>query len=505
MRQAGSSGDSIKGKTHMKTVVKTLPACIVFTAMLLTHALAADLLITNARLIDGTGAVPQEGVSILIRDGLISAIGDTAPADGVQVLDAAGATVLPGLIDSHVHLFWGPGGFKFGLTAPATLVDDNGVFDLAAWKSMFGAYTAQYLRAYLACGVTTVLEAASAPDVIAEIRRMLDAGNPGPRYLSLGPGLTTPAGYGDSKKHVTSNSDIATHFEKIDALKTSGVKVFMERGWDFAAKLPVWSAADRDAIATRAAQRGLPIFVHATCEQDQLNAVSMGARALMHPVIMRDAVLSGDAIRTIADTRTYQLTTLMWAGGGELPFFVPSQLKDPLLDLVVPASELADARNPVMRWRAKLMYMKTNVYGQPPLQGLLAKMRFLSKRQCRQWLGISQESLKLEHDAGIKLVVGSDSPYWPTALYSFHGPSTLREIELLGEAGITPMEAIKAATINAAEMLGLDKEIGTVEVGKRAELIIVKDDPLKDLANLRSILWTVQAGVAKTPEQWMRP
>ncbi len=192
----------------------------------------------------------------------------------------------------------------------------------------------------------------------------------------------------------------------------------------------------------------------------------------------------------------------MWAGGGELPFFEPAELKDPLLDLVVPESELADARNTHMRWNAKMGTIQTSVSG-PLWKRFLSGLKLLSKRQCLEWLGISQKSLRLEHEAGVKLVVGSDSPYWPTALYSFHGPSTLREIELLGESGITPMEAIKAATINAAEMLGLDNEIGTVEVGKKADLVIVKDDPLKDLANLRSILWTVQGGVAKTPEQWM--
>ena len=70
-------------------------------------------------------------------------------------------------------------------------------------------------------------------------------------------------------------------------------------------------------------------------------------------------------------------------------------------------------------------------------------------------------------------------------------------------AGMTPMEAIQAATIVPAEMLGMEEEIGTVEVGKRADLLIVQDDPLSDLKNLKTILWTVQSGVAKTPEQWM--
>ena len=488
----------------MKSLMKSQAVFILFTAVLLTNAFAADLLIKNARLIDGTGALPKAGVSILIRGGLIAAIGDNASAEGVQVLDADNATVLPGLIDSHVHLFWGPGGFKYGLTTMSTLKNENGVFDLAAWRSMYGLYTPQYLRAYLACGVTTVLDAASAPEVITEIRSLLDSGNPGPRFLALGPGLAAPGGYGDGKNHVTSNNDITAQFAQIDTLGTSGVKVFMESGWDFATQFPTLSAEARDNITMQAEQRHLPIFVHASSEQDQLDAVSMGAHALMHPVIMRDSVLSDSAISRIAETQTYQVTTLMWAGGGELTFFEPLLLKDSLLDQVVPASELADARNPFMRWSAKRTMIKLSMWGQPLLKRWSAAINlFLNKNQCNKWLSTSQESLRLEHEAGVKLVVGSDSPYGSTALFSFHGPSTLREIELLGESGITPMEAIKAATINAAEMLGLDKEIGTVEVGKKAELVIVRDDPLKDLANLRSILYTVQGGVAKTPEQWM--
>ena len=78
-----------------------------------------------------------------------------------------------------------------------------------------------------------------------------------------------------------------------------------------------------------------------------------------------------------------------------------------------------------------------------------------------------------------------------------------REIELLGGAGLSPAQAIEAATQTPARMLGLSGEIGTIEPGKRADLMIVRGDPLKDLRALRSILWTVKNGVAHTPAEWM--
>lgn len=87
----------------------------------------------------------------------------------------------------------------------------------------------------------------------------------------------------------------------------------------------------------------------------------------------------------------------------------------------------------------------------------------------------------------------------------FHGSSMLREVELLGEAGLTPLDAIASATRVPAAMLGLADEIGTVEVGKRADLVVVRDDPLADLRALRTIRWTVKDGVAHTPAEWMGP
>ena len=95
-------------------------------------------------------------------------------------------------------------------------------------------------------------------------------------------------------------------------------------------------------------------------------------------------------------------------------------------------------------------------------------------------------------------------PPWPDAIYHFHGPQTAREVELLGAAGVAPNAAIAAATAVPARMLGLAGELGTVELGKRADLVLVEGDPSRDLRALRRVRWTLRDGVARTPEEWMR-
>ena len=107
-------------------------------------------------------------------------------------------------------------------------------------------------------------------------------------------------------------------------------------------------------------------------------------------------------------------------------------------------------------------------------------------------------------EAGARIIVGSDAGNWSVVPWQFHGPSTHREIELLVEAGWSPEEALEAATRLPAEMLGMEAEIGTLEVGKRADLLLVHGDPLTDPRALREIAWVVKDGVARTPAQWMK-
>src|SRR3954447_19639779 len=123
-------------------------------------------------------APPRMGMSILVRDGLIAAIGPEVEAPGARRLDAEGGTVLPGLIDCHVHLALSPGASQRGDDAEATR-----------------ALRLRHFRAYLACGVTTVLDTGCPLGSALELQMILRGGQPAPRVLMLSPGITPLGGY----------------------------------------------------------------------------------------------------------------------------------------------------------------------------------------------------------------------------------------------------------------------------------------------------------------------
>jgi len=107
------------------------------------------------------------------------------------------------------------------------------------------------------------------------------------------------------------------------------------------------------------------------------------------------------------------------------------------------------------------------------------------------------------HRAGIPIVAGTDSANWPLFLNYFHGASMILELEFLAKAGMAPLDIISSATRIPAEMMRKADDIGTVEVGKRADMIIAEADPLTDLRALRRLSWSVKDGEARTPAEWM--
>ena len=471
--------------------IKKIIVLFLVTIFFITNANARDLLISNAKLIDGTGSPIREDISILITDGWITKIGHNISAKKIPQLDVGGAYVLPGLIDAHIHLIYGPGAYQ----------RKPGPFKPGEWWEAWGQYLPHYLKAYLACGVTTVLDAANFPDIVRWLQDWLSKGNPGPRYLTLGPFITNPGGYiGDRWGPVTSVEEVEAKLDLIQSLGAVGVKVPIERGWNPFWNLPIHPPEIREAIRQGADKRNLPIFVHATSEKDMEVALEMGARALMHTLIHRTKeILSDTFITKMARTNAYQVTTLAVT---DAPLFRYNlkRLDDPLLNLVVLDSELAMARNLEAAKDAERLDVQ-KVF--PWLPKIFQKSLTFNKKSIITSLKHSQQAVQRLHEAGVPIVLGSDSVYNPSALYSFHGFSTLREIELLREAGLQAMEVIKAATKNAAEMLGLEDEIGTVKVGKRADLIVLGENPLKTIQAFRTIKWTIQNGIAHTPKEWI--
>jgi imidazolonepropionase-like amidohydrolase len=470
-------------------------ALLCFIAAHAALANAADLLIQNARLIDGTGSPARDGMSILIREGRVVGVAESIAATDAEVLDADGLTVVPGLIDSHVHLAQVPG---------------------AAFRNDSAALTRdlllRHLRAYVACGVTTVLDAGIPPDAAAEIQALLKAGNSGPQVLFLSPMLTAPDGYaaysafGRSEREwatqVSDTDDVDRAFTQMDGLDPVGTKVFIEAGF----ARPTWPILDpelRAAIVKAARAHERPIYVHGSGEEEQSIGLDMGAHALVHTGF-NDAAPSASFLQRLRGNGTYVMTTFTlfdaWLIG-----YHPERLDDPLIQLVVPEVEIDTARDPEsldLMFRSMLRESMPSWLPDFVLDWIAALA--VTEDRIRDSLASSQRAIRDMHEAGTPIVLGTDSGNSPVIPYQFHGATTLREIELLGEAGLSPMEVLEASTRVAAEMLGLSGEIGTVEPGKRANLVVLRADPLTDASAYREIAFAIKDGIARSPEDWMR-
>jgi len=472
---------------------------------------SGNIQILNAKLIDGTGGPLQEGVTIVIRNGKIHEIGDRINVEDIPRLDVDGAYVLPGLIDSHVHLMWGPGAVIQNYETPT---EQN-------WKQGWGQYYSHYLKAYLACGVTTILDVGSPSYVIHEVRQHLADGRPGPNYLTLGPFLAPPNGYGSFFNHNPSSpEEVEEQLNVIQSLNIHGIKISIEKGWSvLGGSYPMHTSSVLQAIKQEAEKRKLPIYVHATCEENQITALKLGVHALAHTLISRNEKLSDGFIQLMKTSASHQMSTLTTMDA-ELTYFYTERLNDPLLELVAPEIELTSAKKRLKRQLAYTMLMNYGLPRSPMIEGRLMRFfqdypglsiklflwlakLFNGKRHQENALDNSKDAIFRLHNAGVPIVMGSDAAYTPSSLYAFHGISSLREIELLGEAGLKPQDAIKAATQTPAQMLGLSHEIGTIEVNKKADLAIIRENPLVDLSAFRSIQWTVKDGIALSPKEWM--
>lgn len=454
-----------------------------------------SLQITNARLIDGTGAGPQNGQTILIENGRFSRIGEFAPKDGVRTIDAAGATVLPGLIDAHVHLESVPGSYYRN--------DDEETL----WN-----YRVHQLKAYPACGVTTVLDNGISARQLREYRQHMNGGGVGPRIFALGPIFYPPGGYGDRVdmpqwgpfRSCGTPKDIDSLFEEYAEFDNIlGAKMTLEPGPGPARVWPIHSPEMRAAIADAAQKRGLPVHVHALKPAEQQLALDMGAYCLAHAAFFHEQPTPA-FIDEVKRRGVYVMTTLASTVGQNLVMFDLARLDDPLLELTVPPKLLETARNP-KAWKKTMFTMfRVCMPERMPSFVIRLMLRIANlKKELTSQFESSKRAIVAMHRAGIPIVAGTDSANWPLFLNYFHGASLILELEMLADAGMAPLDIISSATRIPAEMMRQSDDIGTVAVGKRADLIITKDDPLQDLRALRHLSWSIKEGEARTPSEWM--
>jgi imidazolonepropionase-like amidohydrolase len=448
---------------------------------------AGDLIIRRARIVDVNGV--RGPTSIRIEAGRITAIGDDIAA-GPTALDVAGATVMPGLIDAHVHLSLTPGGLTRNDDAEATR-----------------ALRLHHMRAYLACGITTIFDPAVENVVMEDIQRSLAAGHAGPRYLAVGTPMATPGGYMESlwPPGIRRAEEVGPQLDANIQAGAVGVKMSFERGYI----APVWRLHPPEverAIVEEARKRKLPIYVHAERADMVRRALAVHPHALVHGPFDGSKELAA----AVAVARIPVITTQVLFDAGAVVLH-REQLEAPHVRRVVPAVELASVRDPrQLRDYAFGLLSEGLPFVRGRYRDLLAWAFTtdtglkVTEKANGDGARSAGQSLRYLRDAGVPLVVGSDSGNWPLFPYFFHGPTTWRELRLLAEAGLSPTEILRAATVNPANMLGLADRIGTIEVGKIADLVVVREDPLVDVERaMRSLQHTIRAGVARTPDAWM--
>ena len=413
----------------------------------------------NFTLIDGSGGPAIGGAAMLIDDGRITWIGSSqrlsAPA-GAELIDLSGKFVMPGIINLHGHV--------------------GSTVDLAQDAKYFTRENIEKtLRTYASYGVTTVLSLGTDQDLIFQIRDQQRANRPSyTRVYSAGQGFTLKGGVGGlpGVSHDLTPDDAAEIPKDIDQLaakKADIVKVWVDDALGRRPKIPFDLTK---AIIGNAHRAGLRVTAHIFYMADAKQLVDGGVEALAHSV--RDQPVDQELIESMkkhgvwqqAATLTREASTVVWAKP-------PAFLTDPFFTRSVSPAVLATLNDP--------NYQK-KVAADPDF----AKFETL--------LGMAQQNLKRLADAGIPYGMGTDSGY-PGR---FPGFFEHWEMELMVEAGLTPSQVITAATKSGAEFLRA-KDLGTLEVGKWADLVILGANPAANIRNTRSIEAVYIAGNRVAP------
>jgi imidazolonepropionase-like amidohydrolase len=429
--------------------------------------------ITHVRVIDGTGAAPVEDQTILIDGATISAVQpSSAPVPArYRTIDGSGDTVLPGLVGMHNHLFY--------LQRPN--LDASGHFEQPI---IIPQMTFSAPRLYLANGVTTMRTTGSVePYTDLALKREIDAGRLiGPHLDVTGPYLEG-AGAFFIQNHVITSPD--------DARKE--VAFWADQGVNsFKAYMNI-SRAELGAAIKEAHRHGLKVTGH-LCSVTYPEAVALGIDDLEHGFFVNTQLDPGKQLDKCSDGTGAPTLLKMTPGSPEATALIKLLVDHhvaitstlPVFEQSVPLKSPLQARQmAVLTPQAKEAYLYSRN---------LAASRAGTQR-ANDFIQAYKNDLGLERQfvaAGGLLIAGPD----PTGNGgTIPGFADQREVELLVEAGFTPVEAIKIATLNGATYLGLADRIGSIGKGKNADLVLVKGNPAANIADIENVVIVFKDGV----------
>ncbi len=375
--------------------------------------------------------------------------------------------LIPGLIDAHVH--FGQSGW-FDARPDAANLEDR--FPYPEVVARLAADPERYGRSYICSGVTSVFDVGGYAWSWA-LRPRFAAASDLPRVAAAGPLLSTiPFSVELPSQrqfiHLTDSATIRRAVAEHAAFKSDAVKI-----WYIMPPVPPDTARMEALVHFAAAEahaRGMRVIVHATGLLEAKDALRSGADVLVHSVFDRD--VDDEFIALARDRQVVYVTTLMTLEGY----------------LEASGDTMRGSRYPLACADSATRRLVT---AGPPPADRLGRLGMPDVRErLRGAVAVGQRNTKRVHDAGVTVAVGTDAGNPGT----LHGPAIYREVELLQEAGLTPLEVLVAATRNGARALGRD-DVGTIAAGKLADLVLLRADPTADVRNVRSVVLVMKGGV----------
>jgi imidazolonepropionase-like amidohydrolase len=433
---------------------------------------APILVLEHVRVIDGTGSAAQENMRIDIANGKITSVESTAAhrtyPDGAKVLDLTGKTIIPGLVGMHEHLFY-----------PMPQRPQGGV-------GFYGESPDSAPRLYLAGGVTTARTGGSLdPYTDLELKKAIDAGQlPGPRLDVTGPYLEGKGTFA-LQMHQLADADDAARM--VDYWSAEGVTSF--KAYNYLTADELKTAIDH------AHAHGIKITGH-LCSIGFRQAAALGIDNLEHGIAVDTEFFPGrkpDECPGFSAVETYIEKTLDVASPEVL-----AMIQDLVSHHVAITSTLA--------------VLETFGANRPPMERENAALKTLAPEAAKEYL--AQRSLLAEHAASSKvlekemrferefvaagglLMAGCDPTGYGGVVPGF---GDQRNIELLVEAGFTPVESIRIATLNGATYLGKEASIGSIAPGEAADLVVLDGNPADKIENIEKVDIVFKEGTGFDP------
>jgi cytosine/adenosine deaminase-related metal-dependent hydrolase len=437
---------------------------------------STELVIEGGTLVDGTGAAPRRDVRVVIEDGWIrgiTAAGTTPAPAGAKVIAANGKYIVPGLIDGHAH-----------------------------WRGWTGPL-------FLAHGVTAIIDLGNPSDWIIAAKGAEEAGRlrGAPRLFIAGEVLDR-AGTTD----VCSSSGLAPVGQRVHVTGAAGARraarALIGKGADLLKVDATLTGEELAAIATEAhdvdlavvghtrdlrdaVERGLDGIVHlldvARALKSPADREALDAGRLACPYARMDTAAMDDLVALLVRKGTSISPALLAEHGASVP--AARSYAHQTYDLLMQPGLRHVPRDTFLSSLTLFHRMRSYSSASEPYP-YVALSAAAEVQDCREGFARVQNFLRRFAAAGGRIFAGTDTAAAPTV----PGLSLHHELELLVEAGLSPMQALQAATKHPADLFGKSYKLGTIEVGKAADLVLVDADPLADIRNLRKIHMVVKDG-----------